>query len=125
MPTDPLEPRTDLRRRTLAGEAPSQRELADHSGLDPIYVSKLIRALERSGLVTRTTDPADSRAVRLALTPTGEQVVREAVRVVHDLQDELTAPIGGLGGDANRQLNDLLQQLLGEPPARSEKGTRK
>ena len=110
--------------RTLAGEAPSQRQLADHSGLDPIYVSKLIRALERSGLVTRTTEPADSRAVRLALTGDGERVVVAAVRVVHDLQDELTAPIGGLGGDANRQLNDLLQQLLGEQSGSPEKGTR-
>jgi DNA-binding MarR family transcriptional regulator len=108
--------------RTLAGEAPSQRQLADHSGLDPIYVSKLIRALERSGLVTRTIDPHDSRAVRLALTRDGERVVRRAVRIVHDLLDELTAPIGGLAGEPNRQLNDLLQQLLGDQPG-STKGT--
>ena len=44
--------------------------------------------------------------------------------VVHDLQDELTAPIGGLAGDANRQLNELLQQLLGEMSGNPEKGTR-
>jgi len=109
--------------RTLAGEAPSQRQLADHSGLDPIYVSKLIRALERSGLVARTTDPADSRAVRLSLTADGERVVQRAIRVVHDLLDELTAPIGGLGGDADRQLNDILQQLLGEQPGPTKGST--
>ena len=74
--------------------------------------------------MTRTTDPADSRAVRLALTGDGQRVVVAAVRVVHDLLDELTAPIGGLGGDANRQLNDLLQQLLGEQSGSPEKGTR-
>ena len=48
--------------------------------------------------------------------------MRRAVRIVHDLLDELTAPIGGLAGEPNRQLNDLLQQLLGDQPG-STKGT--
>jgi DNA-binding MarR family transcriptional regulator len=109
--------------RTRTGETPSQRQLAEHSGLDPIYVSKLIRALERAGLVTRTADPDDSRAVRLALTPHGEAVARQAIEVVHDLLEELTAPIGGLGGDADRRLNDLLQQLLGEQPGPTKGST--
>jgi MarR family transcriptional regulator, organic hydroperoxide resistance regulator len=42
-----------LRGMTYAGQRPSQRELADHTGLDPIYISKLARALEKSGVVAR------------------------------------------------------------------------
>src|SRR5262249_49837546 len=69
------------------GQRPSQRELADHTGLDAIYVSKLARALEASGLVTRETDPDDSRAVRLDITARGRDVAARAVAVVAGLQD--------------------------------------
>src|SRR5919106_1424202 len=41
-----------------AGSRPSQRELASFSGLEPMHVSKLIRALERAGLVERAGNPA-------------------------------------------------------------------
>src|SRR5215204_4072526 len=51
-----------------AGPPPSQRQLADFSGLAPIYVSKLVRTLQQAGLLQRTESPADSRAVQLALT---------------------------------------------------------
>lgn len=56
-----------------SGYHPSQRQLADHTGLEPLYVSKLARALESSGLVRRTPDPADTRAVQLSLTPEGRR----------------------------------------------------
>ncbi|CAM5250393.1 hypothetical protein SGRIM128S_08933 [Streptomyces griseomycini] len=40
-----------------SGERPSQRRLADHTGLEPLYVSKLARALEAAGLLERTRTP--------------------------------------------------------------------
>src|SRR4030095_12457452 len=39
---------------SLSGAQPSQRELADWTGLEPIYVSKLAPALEQAGLIPRT-----------------------------------------------------------------------
>src|SRR5215510_611887 len=57
---------------TARGVAPSQRELADVTGLEPVYVSKLARALERAGLVARLDNPSDPRAFSLRLTPHGE-----------------------------------------------------
>jgi DNA-binding MarR family transcriptional regulator len=97
------------------GRLPSQRELADFTGLDPIYVSKLARALERNGFVTRATHTADPRAVQLALTDRGTGVVRDAIRVVHALQDRLTEPLGGSRGEGTRDLVTLLRQLLDHP----------
>ena len=47
-----------------AGERPSQRRLADHTGLEALYVSKLARALEAAGLLERARDPRDPRAVQ-------------------------------------------------------------
>jgi len=94
------------------GDRPSQRELADHTGLEPIYVSKLVRALERSGLVERHDNPADSRAKQLSLTRRGAQVASEALPVVRELQDEMTAPIGGTSSRRHRDLVRTLQTLL-------------
>jgi MarR family transcriptional regulator, organic hydroperoxide resistance regulator len=95
------------------GARPSQRELADVSGLEPMYVSKLARALERGGLVERAGNPADPRAVQLALTDRGREVVGRAIPLVAGLQDAMTAPLGGSGSDAHRQLVAALRTLLG------------
>lgn len=95
------------------GAQPSQRELADFAGLEAIYVSKLARALEQAGLVSRITHPADPRAVQLALTARGTDVADQAIAAVHALQEELTAPIGGVGGERNKELARTLRALLG------------
>src|SRR6185503_11255579 len=71
-----------------AGAQPSQRELADVSGLEPIYVSKLIRALADAGIVVRTTHPADPRAVQLSLTEHGTNVAERAIAIVRALQED-------------------------------------
>ena len=98
-----------------AGERPSQRRLADHTGFEPIYVSKLVRALEAAALVQRTADPADSRAIRLALTDAGTDVAERAIAIVRDLQEELTAPLGGTRGGRTRALVRDLRALLDAP----------
>lgn len=97
------------------GVRPSQRELADHTGLEPLHVSKVVRALEGQGLVERTENPADSRAVLLRPTTTGTTVVQEAIAVVGALLDELTAPFGGRRGEQTRALTDTLETLLAVP----------
>ncbi len=78
-----------------AGRQPSQRELADHTGLEALYVSKLARGLDADGLLLRVRDPGDSRAVRLALSDRGHEVVGPAMRTVKALVDQLLTPLGG------------------------------
>jgi len=99
------------------GAQPSQRELADFAGLEPIYVSKLARALEQAALLVRTEHPADPRAVQLRLTDRGTETALRAIAVVHALQEELSAPIGGTRSRRNRELMETLRTLLGIQPA--------
>jgi DNA-binding MarR family transcriptional regulator len=96
-----------------SGARPSQRELADWTGLEPIFVSKLARALEQAGLIDRTEHPADPRAVQLRLTDHGTDIARRAIAIVHTFQEEFTAPIGGTKSQRNRDLVHTLQTLLG------------
>ena len=94
-----------------AGARPSQRELGDASGLEPMYVSKLVRSLESAGLLRRERDPADPRAFRVALTTRGIQVAETAAEIVGGLLEELLAPLGGAASARSRELNQVLQAL--------------
>ncbi|WUT00610.1 MarR family transcriptional regulator [Streptomyces sp. NBC_00708] len=98
-----------------AGLRPSQRALADHTGLEALYVSKIARALESAGLVERTTDPADSRAVLLSLTEEGRETTGRAITVVRGLVDGLLAPLGGIGGAGAEAFTEALTALLDVP----------
>ncbi|MFE3850236.1 MarR family winged helix-turn-helix transcriptional regulator [Streptomyces griseorubiginosus] len=97
------------------GERPSQRRLADHTGLEPLYVSKLARSLESAGLLERTRDPRDPRAVQLALTEDGRERTRQAVTVVQGLLEQLLAPLGGLDSTRTRDFKRELAVLLDAP----------
>ena len=94
------------------GIRPSQRQLADHTGLEAIYISKLARALERSGLLERGDHPTDTRAVQLSLTDHGREVTGLAAELIDELQEKLAAPLGGSHSERSasfvRDLEDLL-----------------
>ncbi|MFE5096474.1 MarR family winged helix-turn-helix transcriptional regulator [Streptomyces sp. NPDC056638] len=98
-----------------SGLRPSQRRLADHTGLEPLYVSKLARTLETAGLIERTTDPGDTRAVQLSLTDEGRAVTLRAVDVVRELLDQQLAPLGGLDGADTEAFIRTLTALLDAP----------
>jgi MarR family transcriptional regulator, organic hydroperoxide resistance regulator len=98
-----------------AGHRPSQRELADETGLEALYVSKLARTLEAKGLVARRRDPHDTRAVRLTLTDQGRETVRSAMRIVQELLERLLAPLGGRESARTAALVRDLTALLDAP----------
>jgi DNA-binding MarR family transcriptional regulator len=104
-----------LRGLTSNGSRPSQRELADHLGLDPVFVSKLIATLEAAGSVSRSKHPDDSRAVALSLTKRGIATIDPAIEAVGSLQEQLIAPLGGVDSARTRQLTATLQRLLATP----------
>jgi DNA-binding MarR family transcriptional regulator len=95
-----------------AGRRPSQRELADVTGLEPMFISKLARAVEQRGLVVRDRDPADPRAVQLRFTERGLEVITAAMRLVRALEEQQLAPLGGRMSPRSVELRATLQLLL-------------
>jgi DNA-binding MarR family transcriptional regulator/N-acetylglutamate synthase-like GNAT family acetyltransferase len=63
------------------------RDVRTRLGLDSGYVARMIRALERDGLVTAEPDRRDRRTKRLRVTAAGRDEMRELNR----LSDELAA----------------------------------
>jgi DNA-binding MarR family transcriptional regulator len=112
-----------------AGIQPSQRELGESSGLEPMHVSKLVRALEERGLLRRRPHPNDPRAMQIALTDAGTQSVRSARMVVTRIDNERLRSLGGPSSERAAQLRTTLLGLLREarqdarPPDEPRAGT--
>ncbi|HEX7744603.1 MAG TPA: MarR family winged helix-turn-helix transcriptional regulator [Micromonosporaceae bacterium] len=60
----------------------THREMADRCYVRPATLTGIVDTLERNGLVERRRDPADRRAVRLALTAEGDRHARELFDVI-------------------------------------------
>lgn len=93
----------------VAGEAPSQRRIAEHADTDPMMTSQVLRVLAKRELLTRTPDPSDSRARLIDITPAGADLAVRALKVVEDTdraffevvddRDALMGVLGALSGD--------------------------
>src|SRR5262245_11361999 len=86
------------------GAQPSQRGLAEFTGFEPMYVSKLARTLAGAGLLERADDPSDTRALRLRITERGVAVLRAARAVVLALEERRLAFLGGRLSEASLAL---------------------
>lgn len=78
---------------------PTQQEAADHAGADRMMTSKVVQTLTERGLVTREPDARDARVKRLRLSEDGRALMRAAIRIAVDLDEELF----GASGDALRE----------------------
>lgn len=58
----------------------TQSDLVAHSGRDKAQVARLIKGLREAGMLDATTDAADRRSTRLALSGAGQDVVAELQR---------------------------------------------
>jgi len=65
--------------------------LAECALLDASTVSRHVRALEAAGHLARTGDPDDRRASRIAVTDSGEALLREALTARGRVLDEALA----------------------------------
>ena len=67
-----------------ADDGVTQAELAQQTRADPMMVSQVLRALETKGLVTRSRDAVDGRAIRVTATTSGQRTARTAITAVED-----------------------------------------
>jgi MarR family transcriptional regulator, lower aerobic nicotinate degradation pathway regulator len=70
-----------------------QMTLGGLTALDRSSTARLCAALEGRGLLRRTPDPKDRRALRLRLTSAGEALLARAEPAVAQVQEELLAPL--------------------------------
>ncbi len=104
------------------GHAPTQMQIVQFGGIQPMQVSHMVKTLERKGLVTRSRD---ARSKRVELTSDGVELLRRGKPVVIDVQRRLFGQEGAPGG---RLLQALLQVCVdteeGGPSRKSMTSTR-
>lgn len=66
----------------------TQAALVTHTKIEKMTLSKAIRQLESSGLVVRTPDDHDKRAVNVQLTDQGNNMIAEAIFAVENADEE-------------------------------------
>lgn len=81
-----------------------QAELARHLAIEPPTVTRMVRRLERSGLVERRKDPDDARVVRIHPTPRSRMLEAMVRRSWADLDTELGEALGSDGAERLRTL---------------------
>lgn len=87
--------------------------LAEHEGVAPPSITKVVARLEADGLVIRHADPVDRRVSRLTISDRGAALLAETRR---RKTAWLTSRIAGLEPDARRRLAaalDVLDELVG------------
>lgn len=73
---------------------PTQAELANHAGIDPMMTSQVLRKLEQRGLLERQPSPADSRAQMVRLAASGRSALTGALSDVEAADARYFAALG-------------------------------
>ena len=95
--------------RTLRDDGPGRiSDLAAGERVAQPSMTALVNRLQRQGLVERTTDPADLRAVRVSITPDGREALATAVA---EIEARLAAQLSLLSGDDRAALAAVLPIL--------------
>src|SRR5580692_1332658 len=85
-----------------------QADLIDTLGVDPSTVTKMLQRLQRTGNVTRTTDPADRRAVLVEATESSS-ALRPEIEAAQKTLEECT--VAALDTAERAELRRLLDKV--------------
>jgi DNA-binding MarR family transcriptional regulator/GNAT superfamily N-acetyltransferase len=99
-------------------ETTTANELCDELGLDPGYLSRILRGFEQRGLISKQPSPADARQNLLALTAEGQEAFAKLnARSRHEVGEML-----GTLSDADQgrlaEAMRVVEELLGNHPPR-------
>lgn len=89
-------------------DRPSLSAASDFIGLSLPAMSRLVDALVRAELVTRTSCPKDRRHIRLGVTPLGQSALDVALK---GTRDRVTREVSSLTGEQRQTLNSALELL--------------
>ncbi|UCI17992.1 helix-turn-helix domain-containing GNAT family N-acetyltransferase [Mesorhizobium sp. B2-1-8] len=91
-------------------------DLVRDLGLDPGYVSRLLKKFEERGLVEREATEADARRASIALTPAGREAFAPLNQDSHDQVRALLDRLAPVDQDRLVKAMRIVQGLLGDRP---------
>jgi|SRR6185436_6560778 len=102
--------------RNLVGDQrPTQQELARALEIEGPTLTRHLDGFERAGLVTRTRDESDRRAVRIAITEAGRERHATLLQAVIAFDRRLRTGLDAADVDELRTRLELLQDNVRDP----------
>ena len=86
----------------------TQLELARRTHLSSPAISVTLQKMESEGLVVRSNDPNDQRAVLVRLTEAGLAADRKVVAAIHETEDQL---LNGITPDETETVRAILAKM--------------
>jgi DNA-binding MarR family transcriptional regulator/N-acetylglutamate synthase-like GNAT family acetyltransferase len=100
------------------------RDIVNRLGLDPGYLSRMLKRFEADGLVQRRKDAADGRATAVSLTAVGEALFAELDRKAAATIQEAIAPLTEPERERLTTAMGLISHLTAKEPGSAEVGLR-
>jgi DNA-binding MarR family transcriptional regulator len=97
---------------TLMKKEVTQIVLSEHSKIDPMTTSQVLRTLATKGIVTRAEHVTDTRAKTVVLTEKGKKLVKPAVAAIEKCDRAFFSPLRN-GPAFNAELQLLLKASSG------------
>jgi MarR family transcriptional regulator, organic hydroperoxide resistance regulator len=94
---------------TLDKQNVTQILLANHTKIDPMTTSTVLRTLQKKGLIERQEHATDTRAKTVGLTETGLKATKQAIKTVEQFDKLFFASLD----NETMAFNDKLTTLLG------------
>jgi DNA-binding MarR family transcriptional regulator len=72
----------------------SQQDLARHCSIDKMMTSKILRTMQKKGLLSRKKNKTDTRSKNMAISETGQDILQKAFKLVDNVEGDFLLPLG-------------------------------
>jgi len=87
--------------------------LSNHTKIDPMTTSTVLRTLQTKGLIKRQEHETDTRAKTVELTETGLKIIKQAIKTVEQFDKQFFGSISNETTDFNHKLIKILDKKNG------------
>jgi DNA-binding MarR family transcriptional regulator len=85
-----------------------QVEIANHANIDKMMLSKILRHLEKEGMVKRTASETDTRAKEIEMTKKGIELFKKANKIVEKIDQKFFSKME----EKEEKLIKLMKRLI-------------
>lgn len=88
----------------------TQIVLSNHTKIDPMTTSTVLRTLQKKGLVLRKEHENDTRAKTVELTTNGQETAKQAIKTVEQFDSSFFGKLADESAEFNEKLIRLLEK---------------
>jgi DNA-binding MarR family transcriptional regulator len=98
---------------TFDKQSVTQILLSNHTKIDPMTTSTVLRTLQKKGLIKRQEHETDTRAKTVGLTEFGLENIKQAIKTVEQFDKTFFGSLDNETKEFNNKLNILLENKNG------------